>query len=69
MGGIGFCTPEEVKEAAAFIKESRVLEWEGLFTHFSTADQADDTYWNLQKERFIEVLKKLTNSSICTCQQ
>ncbi|EGP4891299.1 alanine racemase [Enterococcus faecium] len=59
MGRIGFCTPEEVKEAAAFIKESRVLEWEGLFTHFSTADQADDTYWNLQKERFIEVLKKL----------
>ncbi len=49
MGRIGFCTPEEVKEAAAFIKESRVLEWEGLFTHFSTADQADDTYWNLQK--------------------
>lgn len=34
MGRIGFCTPEEVKEAAAFIKESRVLEWEGLFTHF-----------------------------------
>lgn len=59
MGRIGFITPSEVKEAVAFIKENDVFEWEGIFTHFSTADQADDTYWKLQKSRFVTVIENL----------
>lgn len=59
MGRIGFLTPEEVVEAVSFIQESAVLEWEGIFTHFSTADQADETYWQQQHQRFIETIDAL----------
>lgn len=59
MGRIGFLTPQEIKEAAEFLLASDCLIWEGLFTHFSTADQADDTYWEMQKARFLEVMAVL----------
>ncbi|WP_165004228.1 MULTISPECIES: alanine racemase [unclassified Enterococcus] len=59
MGRIGFLTPNGVKEAAEFIQKNPYLYWEGLFTHFSTADQADDTYWNLQKQRFEDAVAVL----------
>ncbi len=69
MGRIGFSTPEEVKEAVAFIQHSPNLEWEGIFTHFSTADQADDTYWKLQQKFIEDASKKLPElTEIYPCQ-
>ncbi len=59
MGRIGFLTPKEIREAVEFAQAISYFEWEGLFTHFSTADQEDDTYWNLQKNRFLAVLEEL----------
>ena len=38
---------------------SRACLWEGLFTHFSTADEADKRYANLQLSRFREVLSRV----------
>ena len=56
MGRIGFTTPKDAVSAVTFIQDSSVLNWEGIYTHFSTADQADDTYWKLQQKRFIEMI-------------
>ncbi len=41
------------------VAKSRVCIWEGLYTHFSTADEKDKTYANLQLSRFKEVLSML----------
>ncbi|MBF8807300.1 MAG: alanine racemase [Enterococcus lacertideformus] len=60
MGRIGFLTSEEVKEVISIIQESDVVEWEGIYTHFSTADQAYETYWRKQQQRFVEVLETLS---------
>ncbi|KAF1299516.1 alanine racemase [Enterococcus sp. JM4C] len=59
MGRIGFCSLAEVLEAIQLIDHSENLLWEGLFTHFATADQADDRYWQQQLERFKEILAGL----------
>lgn len=59
MGRIGFLTPSEVKQAAEFVDATENMVWEGLFTHFATADQADDSYWQVQKKRFEAVLDTL----------
>ncbi|EOL42627.1 alanine racemase [Enterococcus phoeniculicola] len=59
MGRIGFLSSEEMNEAIQTMERSKKLLWEGLFTHFSTADQSDDTYWQHQLERFTEILQGL----------
>lgn len=59
MGRIGFLTPQAVKEAADFIEASPNMIWEGLFTHFATADEKDTSYWHKQADRFKEVVDEL----------
>lgn len=60
MGRIGFTSPEAVKQAVAFIKEhSHLLHWEGLFTHYATADEQDSSYFQKQNYRFQKVLTEL----------
>ncbi|MGG5370463.1 alanine racemase [Enterococcus sp. AZ196] len=59
MGRIGFLTPEEVKEAAEIIEASPNMIWEGLFTHFATADEKDASYWYKQADRFNEMIAVL----------
>lgn len=39
--------------------QARSCTWEGLFTHFATADERDKTYANLQIFRFREVLARV----------
>jgi alanine racemase len=39
--------------------QSRACLWEGLFSHFSTSDERDKTYANLQLSRFRETLSLL----------
>ncbi|MHC1727055.1 MAG: alanine racemase [Syntrophobacteraceae bacterium] len=41
------------------LAKCRSCTWEGLFTHFSTADEYDKTYANLQMNRFREALSLL----------
>lgn len=59
MGRIGFLTVEEVRQAVLWLEDHPSFEWEGIFTHFSTADQADTSYWETQHQRFKEVLTVL----------
>ena len=52
-------TVEEVRQAVLWLEDHPSFEWEGIFTHFSTADQADTSYWETQHQRFKEVLTVL----------
>ncbi|MCY9807568.1 alanine racemase [Lentilactobacillus senioris] len=58
MGRIGFQTAAELQAAIEVLEQhSDVMEWEGLFTHFATADDPDTEYFELQKKRFTEMMK------------
>ncbi|WP_338208175.1 alanine racemase [Lactiplantibacillus paraxiangfangensis] len=49
MGRIGFQTPTELAAAVTTLNRPNTpFDFEGIFTHFATADQADDTYFTHQ---------------------
>ncbi|MGD0397885.1 MAG: alanine racemase [Syntrophobacteraceae bacterium] len=58
MGRVGLLLHRAPDLFARLVK-SRACIWEGLYTHFSTADQSDKTFANLQLLRFREVLAML----------
>lgn len=63
MGRIGFryeeSAQEELHEAVFFLKTHPQMLWEGLFTHYATADEINEDYWQLQTARLEQVLVKL----------
>lgn len=59
MGRIGFLTSSDVLEAIDFIEQSPNFNWEGIFTHYATADQIDGSYWEKQHTCFEKMLSKL----------
>lgn len=52
MGRIGIRSKEQAAALAAEIGKDRRFVAEGLFTHFATADQDDEAYFNEQYGRF-----------------
>ncbi|KOY71789.1 alanine racemase [Apilactobacillus kunkeei] len=56
MGRIGFQDKDSLKEAVAFLNQSDNLNFEGIFTHFSTADTHNVKYFDLQVERFNDLI-------------
>lgn len=54
MGRIGFTSIDEMKEAKQFLNQHPQFIQEGLFTHFATADEVDETYFHKQQERFLK---------------
>jgi alanine racemase len=52
-----------VDEVASIVRLSH-LEFEGIFTHFATADDADKTYANQQFEIFMEFIEDLKKAGI-----
>lgn len=54
MGRIGFTSMDEMKEAKQFLNQHPQFIQEGLFTHFATADEVDETYFHKQQERFLK---------------
>ncbi|WP_395386908.1 alanine racemase [Pediococcus parvulus] len=61
MGRIGFQEPVELKAAVAYLKmHSDCFLFEGIFTHFATADELDDHYFNTQVARFKAFMAILT---------
>ena len=52
-----------VEEVASIVRLSH-LEFEGIFTHFATADDADKTYANQQFEIFMNFIKDLQRAGI-----
>ncbi|GIN22163.1 MAG TPA: alanine racemase [Bacillus bacterium] len=60
MGRIGLKHEEELKEIEQFIQNTAGFEFEGIFTHFSTADQASEEYYQKQLavfKKFVSVLE------------
>ncbi|MGX4644673.1 alanine racemase [Holzapfeliella sp. JNUCC 80] len=61
MGRIGFMDASQMPEIESYLMNHQAnFEVEGLFTHFATADEADDTYFNYQVSRFNAVKKELS---------
>jgi alanine racemase len=59
MGRIGVRTKEELAAVVQLISEDDRIHIEGIFTHFATADESDQSYFNEQFERFNEMLTVL----------
>ncbi|MCI1974670.1 MAG: alanine racemase [Limosilactobacillus sp.] len=60
MGRIGFTTVEDFHAAVKFLREHDEFEFEGMFTHFATADSADDSYFNRQVAKWEQFVNSLT---------
>ena len=58
MGRIGFREASEVEQVQALLKQHGVRV-EGIFTHFATADEESDAYFNTQLERFKAILASM----------
>lgn len=59
MHRIGFYQLDEFLDTIKLIKKQSTVVLEGIFTHFATADEQDDTYFNVQVERFNTYLNAL----------
>ena len=59
MGRLGFTSTAQVLEAVALVRTNPQMEWEGLFTHYSTADEVDAAYFEQQQARFKELIARL----------
>ncbi|MDP4524199.1 alanine racemase [Bacillus halotolerans] len=64
MGRLGVRTKEELLEVVNALTASKLLRWEGIFTHFSTADEEDTTLTRLQHDQFLRFLRFLKNQDI-----
>nr|WP_211171258.1 alanine racemase [Bacillus sp. DNRA2] len=59
MGRIGIRTNEELQTLERMINNDNRLEFEGVFTHFSTADEINTDYFQLQFTRFQAMVSEL----------
>ncbi|MBB6447666.1 alanine racemase [Bacillus benzoevorans] len=59
MGRLGVRTKRELQEVEQMIQENPMLIFEGIFTHFATADEIDQTYYQQQSAIFKEMLDSL----------
>jgi alanine racemase len=59
MGRIGFRNKEELITIEQMISEDKRFFLEGVFTHFATADELDQNYFQQQLELFNEMIKGL----------
>jgi alanine racemase len=60
MGRIGIRSKEELKSIEQILREDQRFFLEGIFTHFSTADELDTAYFEKQLHIFQEMLSALT---------
>ena len=64
MTRIGFPVTEEAADEIAGIARLPYLETEGIFSHFSCADQEDKAYCRLQEGRFARMLQMLEERDV-----
>mgnify|MGYP001622918540 FL=1 len=64
MTRIGFHATEEDADQVAALSRLPGLELEGMFTHFSCADQKDKTYCGLQLEKFERMAELLRQRGV-----
>jgi alanine racemase len=60
MGRIGIRSKEELKEVEEFLLSDKHFDFEGIFTHFSTADELDKRYFQKQFDLFQDMLSILS---------
>lgn len=60
MGRIGFQDEAEFKVAVEYLNANDEFDFEGVFTHFATADEKDQQYFELQVSRFQSFMKQLS---------
>ncbi|MCY7834713.1 alanine racemase [Bacillus haynesii] len=60
MGRLGCKTEEEIKEMMEMTESSDKVNCTGVFTHFATADEKDTDYFDMQLDRFKELISPLT---------
>ena len=61
MGRIGFKTKAELKQVLMFMQNyPQQFEFDGIFTHFASADSEDETYYLQQLTKFNELLSVIT---------
>ena len=58
MGRVGVLTDKEPDFFEVLIQSKHCI-WEGLYSHFSTSDEKDKTYANLQLSRFETILSSI----------
>ncbi|MBM6617700.1 alanine racemase [Bacillus suaedaesalsae] len=63
MNRLGLKTIDELRTVLDFVKEVSSIKVEGLYTHFSSADEIDTTYTEFQYENFIEAVEYCRNST------
>lgn len=62
MGRIGFFDAQNLQAATDFLAANKEqFDFEGIFTHFSTADSSDTAYFEKQAQKFNDLLKVVTN--------
>jgi alanine racemase len=59
MGRIGVRSKEELATVEQMLQEDNRFSFEGVFTHFATADELDLTYFQKQFENFQDMLSAL----------
>lgn len=64
MGRIGFIPNDESLNIISAINQLPNIEIEGIYTHFSTADEIDKTFTNTQINRFNDFINKLEQKNI-----
>ena len=64
MTRIGFQVTEHDADAAAKIADLPHIELEGMFTHFSCADQEDKTYCSMQMEKYDKMTALLAERGV-----
>lgn len=64
MGRLGVRTKEELLAVVKALENSENLRWDGIFTHFSTADEPDPDFTLLQHSIFIDFLRFLKEEGI-----
>ncbi|MDM5297577.1 alanine racemase [Bacillus pumilus] len=64
MGRLGIRTKEELLEAVEALEKSKYLRWDGVFTHFSTADEPNPDFALFQHDRFIDFLRFLKKKGV-----
>ncbi|WP_018924803.1 alanine racemase [Salsuginibacillus kocurii] len=57
MGRIGTVTAEELSQLLQVIETDQAFQLEAVYTHFATADELDNSYWEKQYGRFLSRLK------------
>jgi alanine racemase len=65
MGRIGVRSIEELSRIEKMIESDSRLLFEGIFTHFATADELKDSYFHEQMDRFEAMLASLRTRPAC----